>query len=351
MTIQKAQQSRRENVDFDNLVFGKEMSDHMFAMDFRDGVWGDSHILPYGEVGMALSLSALHYGQSVFEGMKAFWGADGKVRVFRPRDHYKRLMRSCERMCIPQFDYDHFISAIRTLMELDRTWIPKERGKSLYIRPVVFAIDYSLGLKPSLSYRFAILTSPMGYYYPEGMKPVKLMTSGEYVRAVRGGVGDVKTAGNYAASMLPFKEAHEQGFSQILWLNAHDNATIEEAGVMNVFFVINSVLITPALSGSILPGITRDSVLALAREKGMIVEERAITIQEVFDAGHIGKLQEAFGTGTAAVIAPIGLIHHDGNEMHINNNKIGPMTEMFYYDMTAIQYGEKEDYLGWCEIV
>ncbi|HLD20137.1 MAG TPA: branched-chain amino acid aminotransferase [Patescibacteria group bacterium] len=351
MTIQKTETSRLENIDFDNLIFGKVMSDHMFAMDFRDGVWGEPHILPYGEMGMAPSLSALHYGQSVFEGMKVFYGVDLRVRVFRPHAHYDRLMRSCERMCIPQFEYEHFISAIHTLIKLDQAWIPKERGKSLYIRPVVFAIDYSLGLKPSLSYRFMVLTSPMGYYYPEGMKPVRLMTSGEYARAVRGGVGDVKTAGNYAASMLPFKDAHEKGFSQILWLNAYDNATIEEAGVMNVFFVLNGALITPALSGSILPGITRDSVLTLAREKGIEVEERTITIQEVFDAGRKGVLQEAFGTGTAAVIAPIGLIHHNGDEIVINNNEIGPMTDMFYNDITAFQYGEVEDMFGWCEIM
>lgn len=351
MTIQKIENSRIENIDFDNLVFGKVMSDHMFAMDFRDGEWGEPHILPYGEVGMAPSLSALHYGQSVFEGMKAFYGVDGKIRVFRPRAHYDRLMRSCERMCIPQFDYERFISAIRTLVELDHAWIPKEKGKSLYIRPVVFAIDYSLGLKPSLSYRFMVLTSPMGYYYPEGMKPVSLMTSGEYVRAVRGGVGDVKTAGNYAASMLPFQQAHEKGFSQILWLNAHDNATIEEAGVMNVFFVIDNVLVTPALSGSILPGITRDSVLALARKQGLSVEERALTIHEVFDSADAGELTEAFGTGTAAVIASIGLIHHNGKEIIINNDAIGSMTEQFYHDITACQYGETEDTFGWCEIV
>ncbi len=346
--VTKTKTSRIDKVDFDNLEFGVDFSDHMFLAHYEDGQWGTPLIMPYGEIRIEPSLCTLHYGQAVFEGLKAFRTHDGKTNLFRPDKYHERFMRSNKRLCIPSIPYEMFVEGIRELVLLDQDWVPNKKGCSLYIRPFVFATDNFLGVRVSHTYNFMIITSPVGAYYKEGINPVKLITSGEYVRAAKGGLGAVKTPANYAASLYPGEEAKKKGFTQVLWLDAAENCYIEEVGTMNIMFVIDDKLVTPPLEGSILPGVTRDSVIILARHWGIPVEERMIGIDEVFTRAKDGSLREVFGTGTAAVISPVGWIQHHDKMITVNAGDIGALSQKFYDEITGIQYREKADPFGWC---
>ena len=345
--ITKAKHSRIKEINFENLGFGEVFSDHMLSMEYRNGRWELPQIIPFGKIEIYPSLCSLHYGQVVFEGLKAFRTKSG-INIFRPEKYHERLNRSCQRLCIPQIDYDVFISGIKELLKLDRNWIPAKKGNSLYIRPFVFGTDNFLGVKTSSSYRFMIITSPVGAYYKEGFNPIRLITSGEYVRAVKGGLGAAKAPANYASSLLPAEEAKKKGFSQVLWLDGIERKYIEESGAMNIFFLIDSGLVTPPLEGSILEGVTRNSVIHLAKDLGIDVRERRISIDEILSAAEAGKLKEAFGTGTAAVISPVGEIQYNGTLVTINGGGTGPLSQRLYDEITGIQYGDREDRFGWC---
>ena len=346
--IKKTKKSRLNETDFDHLEFGEQFSDHMFIAEYANGKWNDPRIIPFGKLSFLPSLTVLHYGQAVFEGLKAYLTADGGVNLFRAEKNHERLNTSCERLCIPPVPLDLFTEALEKLVAVDRAWIPNKRGNSLYIRPFVFATDDYIGVRVSRTYAFIIFTSPVGAYYKEGLNPVKLITSGGYARAVIGGLGEVKTPANYAASLLPAEEAKKKGFTQVLWLDAIEKKYIEEVGTMNIMFLIDDVLVTPPLEGSILGGITRDTVLTLAKHWGVNIEERKISIDEVLEKAKSGALQEVFGTGTAAVISPVGWIQHKQEMVTINKGGIGSFSQRLYDEITGIQYGERPDIFGWC---
>lgn len=342
--ITKVSSTRVGNVDLEDPGFGELFSDHMLEVEYRDGQWQQADIKPFGTIEVTPALNTLHYGQSVFEGMKAYYADEETIHLFRPEKNYQRFVQSCERMCIPSVSKDIFINGIIELIKLDHKWVPRKTGNTLYIRPFVCAFDPIISARVSDSYRFYIITTPVGSYYN---KPVKLTTSQKYARAVKGGVGAAKTAGNYAASLYPAQEAQSKGFDQVLWLDALEHKFVEEVGTMNIFFVIDGVLVTPELSGTILPGITRASVIQLARHWGMPVEERRITIGEIMEAGASGMLDEAFGAGTAAVIAPVDEIHHDGNSVQFDFEQRGPVGQKLHDQITDIQWGKAEDPFGW----
>ncbi len=332
----------------DNLGFGNVFSDHMFILDYSvEKGWHDARIVPYGTMSFEPSLMTFHYGQSIFEGLKAYKDAEGHVLMFRPDENYKRLNRSCERMCIPQVDEAFCLEATRQLVELDKDWIPHMVGTSLYIRPFIIATDPFLGVRPSDTYQFIIITGPVGAYYKEGLNPVKIWVEAEYVRAVVGGIGQAKAAANYAASMKAQMEAKKRGYSQVLWLDGVERKFVEEVGTSNVFFVIGDEVVTPELNGSILPGITRKSSIELLRSWGLKVTERKISIDEVFEKAETGELKEAFSTGTAAVISPVGQLCWKDKCVTINNNDIGAISARLYNEMTGIQYREMADPFGW----
>ncbi len=349
--IKSTPHSRLSEIDFDNLVFGEQFSDHMLEVRYSEGQWHLPTILPYGQIPMYPAVSTLHYGQAVFEGMKAFRYKDGKINIFRLAKHYERFRRSCERVCIPEIPLDVFREGMMALVDTDREWVPKSRYKSLYIRPIVFASDQTLGLRASRNYRFYILCSPVGNYYAEGIKPIRLTTMPKYVRAVQGGVGDVKVPGNYAASLKPTTQAQQMGFTQVLWLDAIEHRFIEEVGSMNIFFIFGDTLVTPPLNGSILPGITRSSVLELAHRQGMKVEERPVAIEELSDLHKRGLVSEIFGAGTAAVISPVGTIQHEPYNITISSDEMGPVARWFYDQITGIHHGDVEDPGSWCTLL
>ena len=344
----RVKESRIGKVDFDHLSFGETFSDHMFRMDYAHGKWQEPEILPFGHIQVLPSLSTLHYGQTVFEGLKAFRNRDGGVNIFRADMHAERMKHSCERVCIPTVDNEKFVQAVESLIDLDREWVPKARGTALYIRPLIFATESYIGVRVSESYSFYIMTSPVAAYFKEGLNPVRLMTSGSFVRACPGGLGEAKTAANYASSLLPQAEANRRGYSQVIWLDALEGKYIDEVGTMNIAFVKDGALVTPPLEGTILPGITRNSVLQLARHWGMTVEERRISIDEVIETAKTGDLTESFGTGTAAVISPVGWIQHNDEMVTIHSGEIGPISQKLYDEITGMQYGEKTDPFGWC---
>lgn len=341
------EKSRISDVDFDRLDFGRIFSDHMFEMIWKDGHWQEPEIKPFGPISFTPALNVLHYGQSVFEGMKAYYVDEETLHLFRPEDHHKRLNSSCNRICIPETGYETFISGLEKLLSLDAAWVPRKKGCALYVRPLIFASEEYIAAVESGRYHFYVITSPVAGYYDEGFNPVTLTTADGFVRAVKGGTGEVKTAGNYAASFLPARRARENGYTQVLWLDANENRYVEEVGTMNIFFLIGGTLITPRLSGSVLNGITRRSVIELARQQDIPVEERRITIDEVFDAGSSGELEEAFGSGTAAVISPVKQIHHRGETVKIGDGNIGPLAKKMFDTITGIQYGDIEDTFGW----
>ncbi len=338
-------------IDFENLGFGEVFTDHMFSMEYKNGEWLWPQIIPFGKMEILPSLCSLHYGQIVFEGLKAFH-TDKGINIFRPGRYHQRLNKSCQRLCIPKIDYDIFIKGLEELIKLDNKFVPKKKGYSLYIRPFIFGTDNFLGVKVSDTYRFMIIASPVGTYYKEGLNPIKLMTSSKYVRSVRGGLGETKTPANYAASLLPMQEAKSKGFSQILWLDGIERKYIEESGAMNIFFVIDNEIVTPPLDGNVLDGITRDCVIKIAKDCGMKVIERKITIDEIIYTSRNKKLlEEAFGTGTAAVISPVGEIKHKNRSIIINDGKTGQLSQKFYDEITGIQCREKEDRFEWCHII
>jgi len=349
--VARTKKSKLSNVDINNLGFGEVFSDHMLIIDYKNGRWQTPQIVPFGEISILPSSCMIHYGQVVFEGLKAFYNKQGGINIFRPQKYHERMNKSCRRLCIPEISYDLFITGLLELLKLDKDWVPRQRGYSLYIRPFIFATDSYIGVRVSETYRFMIIFSPVGAYYKEGLDPVRLITSGEYVRAVKGGLGTAKTPANYAASLLPANEAKKKGITQVLWLDAIEHKYIEEVGTMNICFVINNELITPPPDGTILEGITRDSVLRLARDWRIKVSERPISIDEVISSSRNGTLNEVFGTGTAAVISPVGEIQHLETGITVNGNKIGALSQKLYDAVTAIQYGEKPDTYGWIQTV
>ncbi|MBR6872007.1 MAG: branched-chain amino acid aminotransferase [Ruminococcus sp.] len=334
--------------DETKLGFGHIFTDHMFVMNYDTGEgWHDARIVPYGDITLSPAAMCLHYGQEIFEGLKAYRRADGGIQLFRPDENYKRLNNSAARMVIPEIDEEFMIEATKKLVEIEKDWVPHTDGAALYIRPFIFATDPYVGVRPADHYTFLIILSPSGAYYSTGLNPVKIYVENNYVRAVRGGTGFAKTAANYAISLKGQEEAHEQDYEQVLWLDGVERKYIEEVGSMNIFFVIDGEVITPELQGSVLPGITRKSALEVCKSKGIKATERRITIQEVAEAYDNGKLDEVFGTGTAAVISPVGHLKWGDKIMTINNNEIGPISQMLYDTMTGIQWGKIEDTFGW----
>lgn len=338
----------KQKPDMENLGFGNYYTDHMFEMDYTKGIgWHDPKIVPYHQLIMDPASMVLHYGQTTFEGLKAYKGKDGTIRLFRPEKNMERLNTSNERLVIPDLDVDFCVEAIKKLVEVDKNWIPTGEGTSLYIRPFVIATDVHVGVHPSRTYKFMVILSPVGSYYKEGINPVRIYVEDEYCRAVKGGMGFTKTAGNYAASLIAQETAEKRGYTQVLWLDGVNKEFIEEVGTMNIMFVIDGEVVTPALNGSILPGITRRSAIELLMDKGYKVSERKVSINEIFRAAKNGKLEEAFGTGTAAVISPVGELLWEGETIIINDGKIGPVSRLVYDTITGIQSGAVEDSYGW----
>lgn len=338
--------------DEDKLGFGTHFTDHMFVMDYATGKgWHSPRIEPYREFGLFPSAMVLHYGQAIFEGIKAFKTADNRMVVFRTRDYLNRFNRSADILCIPNTDVDVVQEGLFKLLELDKRFLPGKVGTSIYIRPFIIATDPYVGVKVSDTYRLFIILSPSGAYYAQGFNPVGIRVEDKYVRAVPGGIGEAKTPGNYAASLRAQVEAKKEGYAQVLWLDGHERKFIEEVGTSNIFFKINGELITPALNGSILGGITRRTVLELAREWNMKVSERALSIDEVFAASDSGKLDEAFGSGTAAVISPVGELSWKGRKLTLSGNKTGPVSQKLYDEITGLQYGKVADRHGWVDTV
>ena len=333
----------------DKLPFGSFFTDHMLVMDYDEGIgWHDMRIEPYGPVVLDPAAACFHYAQETFEGLKAYRGEDGSVYLFRPDENFKRLNTSDPRVCIPELDEALCLEGLKKLVELEKDWIPESKEASLYIRPFVIATQAQLGVHASTQYKFIIICSPSGPYYPNGLEPIKIYVENNYVRAVRGGTGYTKTGANYAISLKAQMEAHEQGFSQVLWLDGVEKKYVEEVGAMNIMFVIDGEVVTPSLeTGSLLSGITRKSCLEILAHNGYKTSERRITIQEVADAYDAGKLTEVFGTGTAAVISPVGLLRWGDKDMVINNNEIGPISQWLYNTLTDIQWGRAEGPEGW----
>ena len=330
------------------LGFGRIFTDHMFVMayDVQRG-WHDPRIQPYGNFSLDPAAMALHYGQAIFEGLKAYRGEDDAIFLFRPQANLERMNRSATRMCMPTLPLDTALAGLQALVRVDADWVPRAEGATLYIRPTMVATEAGLGVRPAKEYLFFIILCPVGAYYPEGFNPIKIFVTDTYVRAVAGGVGEAKTAGNYAASIMAAVEAQKQGFTQVLWLDARERRYVEEVGTMNIFFALADRIVTPPLSGSILPGITRESVLRLLCDWGMTVEERPITIDEVLAANERGELREVFGTGTAAVISPVGSLHYQGRDCLINGGKTGALSQRLFNELTAIQYGRSADPHNW----
>ncbi|MDE5855271.1 MAG: branched-chain amino acid aminotransferase [Ruminococcus sp.] len=344
----KAEILKKKPQEGESLGFGHIFTDYMLIMPYDKGQgWHDPEIRPYGNIELSPAAMCLHYGQTVFEGLKAYRTADGKVQLFRPEENFKRLNVSNERLVIPELPEELAMQCLMELLHIEKDWVPSKDGESLYIRPYIFACDPYLGVKPGEHYYFMIILSPSGAYYASGLDPVNIYVESKYVRAVRGGMGFAKTGGNYAASLIGQDEAHKQNYSQVLWLDGVEQKYIEEVGAMNIFFVIDGEVVTPMLQGSILPGITRKSAIEVCRSKGIKVTEKRITIQEIADAYDAGKLNEVFGTGTAAVISPVGHLKWNDKVMEINNNKIGEISQMLYDTMTGIQWGKIEDTFGW----
>jgi branched-chain amino acid aminotransferase len=346
--IEKAD-TRKPKPKDSELAFGTVFTDHMFIMDHTpEKGWHDPRIVPFGPLPMSPASMVFHYGQAIFEGLKAYRDASGEVVTFRPRDNFARLNRSAERMCIPKIDEALALEAMIALLRIEKDWVPHAAETSLYIRPFIIATDPFLGVRPSHTYKFMIILSPVGAYYAEGFDPIKIMVTELYVRACKGGVGHVKAEGNYGASLYASKIAKDEGYTQVLWLDAKENSYIEEVGTMNIFFKIAGKLITPSLeSGSILPGITRDSVITLAKDMGVSVEERRLSIEEVFDAYDRGELEEVFGSGTATVVSPVGLLHYHGRDIVINKGETGPFVHKMYDTLTGIQYRRIPDPHNW----
>jgi branched-chain amino acid aminotransferase len=341
---------KEKPTDESKLGFGEIFTDHMLLSDYdRDNGWHNARIEAYGNLRLDPAAACLHYGQEIFEGLKAYYGKDGGIYLFRAVDNFKRLNHSARRVCMPELDVDFAMEALKKLILVDREWIPKTRGTSLYIRPTMIATEAFLSVKPASKYLFYIIIGPVGSYYAEGLNPVKIYVEDKYVRAAAGGTGETKTAGNYANSLLAAQEAKEKGFTQVLWLDGCEKRWVEEVGTMNMFFVIDDEVITAPLTGSILAGITRDSVIRIVKDWGLKVKERLISIDEVVATATSGRLKEAFGTGTAAVISPVGQITYEDRDYVIAGGRMGALSQRLYDEIVAIQYAEKSDPYGWVE--
>ncbi len=332
--------------------FGKTFADRMFLMEYSPAAgWHDAVIKKFENFSLSPATMVLHYAQEIFEGLKAYYRVDGKIGLFRPKDNFLRMNVSAERLCMPTLDIDFVHSSLRKLIELEKNWVPQQEGTSLYIRPTMIGVDPLIKLKSSDNFWFYIILSPVGMYYKNGFNPTKIMVEDQYVRAVRGGLGAAKAGANYAASLLPGKKAVEKGYDQVLWLDGVEMKYIEEVGSMNLFFLYNDHLATSALNGSILPGITRDSVIQLSKKLGLEVREEALAIDQIVADIKDGKIKEMFGSGTAAVISPVSQIAYKGNNYVLKNEETGKFTRELYDQLTGIQYGKVEDPFGWTEII
>lgn len=329
------------------LGFGKYFTDYMFVMEYSDGKWDNARIQPYAPFTLEPSTAVFHYAQAIFEGTKAYKNKQGEIRLFRPRDNFLRMNDSADRVCIPPIDVDFVLDALEKLVILDKDWIPTDEGTALYIRPSIIATDNTLGVHAAHNYIFFIILSPVGAYYAHGLEPVGLYVEEEYVRASKGGTGHHKVAGNYAASLKAGEKAVKLGYDQVLWLDSKEHKYVEEVGSMNIFFVINGKAVTPMLGGSILPGITRKSVIELLKDKGIQVEERLVSVEEIINGIKSGACSEIFGTGTAAVISPVGKICYEGKDYVINGGKMGELSRAVYDELTGIQTGKISDKFGW----
>ena len=346
--IEKTQTPKDLPAANDPLKFGTIFTDHMFIMNYDKGQgWHDARIVPYAPLSLDPSAMVFHYGQEMFEGLKAYKTEDEKVLLFRPDKNAERANRSNRRLCMPEIPTQDFVDAIKALVKVDEAWIPTKPGTSLYVRPFMIAVDPFLGVRAADSYLFIIILSPVGAYYAEGLNPIKIWIEDDYVRAVKGGIGEAKTGGNYVASLAAQEKAHEEGYSQVLWLDGKERKYIEEVGAMNIFFKINGTIVTPELNGSILPGVTRDSVITLCKQWGLPVEERKVSAEELFEASNNGSLEEVFGTGTAAVISPVGQLRFQDHVMQIKDGNIGEISQKLYDTITGIQLGKVEDNNNW----
>lgn len=341
----KAPDSRIAELDETNIQFGKVYADHMLIADYEDGVWKPAQIVPYGDITMSPATTFIHYGQAIFEGIKAYKNEQGDIAIFRPHDNWKRFNISAERMAMPSIPEEIFIEGMKALIALDRNWVPNSYGCSLYIRPFMFATDEFIGVKPAEKFRFMIITSPAGAYYN---KPTRIYLQKEYIRAFPGGIGFTKAAGNYGASMYPTKVIRDKGYDQILWVDGFEHKYVQEIGTMNVFFVIGDKVITPDLnSGTILAGVTRDSIIQLLKEKGITIEERPLSIDEIIAASKAGQLKEAFGAGTAAVVAPIIELNYEGDIVHLPNENDWTISPMIKKELADIRHGHIPDTHHW----
>lgn len=337
-------ESRLPGFDFNKIEFAKTYSDHMFMADYQEGKWQNLEILPYQNLSLSPALATLHYGQSIFEGMKAYRGKDDKIFLLRPEKNFERLNNSLIRMCMPEIPKEMFFDAFYSLLRLDQEWVPRTSNASLYIRPFVFAADPYIGVKPSATFKFMIFTCPVGAYYSG---PIKVRFEEKYSRATKGGTGSTKTAGNYASTYYAAKQAMQEGFQQVIWTDSEEHQVIEECGTMNVMFVIEDVLVTPPLKDTILPGITRDSVLILARDFGIKVEERPVTVKEIIEAAEAGKFKDAFGTGTAANITLFESVSYQGKEYSLPNPSERKISQKLLKTLNGLQRGEVEDKFNW----
>lgn len=339
----------RPKVAADQLGFGKYFSDHQFLMDYQNGRWERPRIEPYGPLALEPGACVLHYSQCLFEGQKAFRGQDGKIRLFRPRFHAQRMGKGAARLCMPPVPEEMFLQAVRELVKIDRDWVPSVRGASLYIRPTLIGTESFLGVRPAEKYLFFVISCPVAAYYAEGFSPVKIWVEEEYIRAAAGGLGAIKAGANYASSLAAAVAAKKKGYAQVLWLDAKNHSEIEEVGTMNVFFRFRNEIVTPPLGGTILNGATRDCVLEMLQSWKLPVSQRALTWAEVQSAAEKGDLLEAFGTGTAAVISPIGELACATRKHTLSGGKVGELTQRLFDEITSIQYGEKPDTFGWIE--
>lgn len=348
ITTTKTSNPKEKPQDESKLGFGSKFSDHMFIMDYEDGKgWHNERIVPYGPIMLDPASPVLHYGQEIFEGLKAYRSGADDILLFRPRENALRMNRSAERMCMAQIDPDQHVEAIKAIVDCERNWVPRNEGTSLYLRPTMIADGNALGVHAAHKYIYYIICSPSGAYYKNGLAPISIYVEDKYVRAVKGGTGFAKTGGNYASSLKASEEAIAKGFDQVLWLDGMERKYVEEVGAMNMMFLINDTLVTAALEGSILPGVTRMSILRLAEDMGIRIEERQLSVSELMSAGENGALQEAFGTGTAAVVSPVGRLTYKDKTITVNNGQIGGLTQKLYDTLTGIQTGAVSDKHGW----
>lgn len=348
IAVERTKNSRIKEVDFNNLGFGAHISDHMLVAQYDKGAWSEPKIMPFGNLPMTPAMLSLHYGQAIFEGMKAFKMKDGKINIFRLKRHYQRMLKSLDRMCMPGMSEELFTSSLEAIVKADENWIPTSEGCSLYIRPVIFASESKLGVKISDQYLFVVMTSPVGPYFS---KPVRLKVEQEYVRAAEGGTGFAKCAGNYGGAFYPTQVAREQGFDQVIWTDAKEHKYVDESGAMNIMFVIDGKLVTPALTSSILDGVTRSTLSQLAKDMGITVEERKISIEEIEKAFQSGKLTEAFGAGTAAVVSPVATINIHGKDYHLPEVTDSALMMRLKQKLNSIRLGDEPDVHGWNHII